>query len=95
MTPLRQAWRGIVIPIIRPGLVGAWVLIMIIFLVALVIINNALVMATLERVPEFGTLRAVGAQRRFILTASVSEPDPSASPSPEASPSPGAAWSRA
>lgn len=27
-----QAWRGIVIPIIRPGLVGAWVLIMIIFL---------------------------------------------------------------
>jgi ABC-type antimicrobial peptide transport system permease subunit len=43
------------------------VLILIIFMVALVIINNALVMATLERVPEIGTLRAVGAQRRFVL----------------------------
>jgi ABC-type lipoprotein release transport system permease subunit len=40
---------------------------LIIFVVALVIINNALVMATLERVKEIGTLRAVGAQRRFIL----------------------------
>ena len=41
--------------------------VIIIFVVALVIINNALVMATLERVQEIGTLRAVGAQRRFIL----------------------------
>ncbi len=41
--------------------------VLIIFVVALVIINNALVMATLERVQEIGTLRAVGAQRRFIL----------------------------
>ncbi len=40
---------------------------LIIFVVALVIINNAMVMATLERVREIGTLRAVGAQRRFIL----------------------------
>lgn len=44
------------------------VLVLIIFLVALVIISNALVMATLQRVQEIGTLRAVGAQRRFILT---------------------------
>jgi ABC-type lipoprotein release transport system permease subunit len=41
--------------------------VLIIFAVALVVINNALVMATLERVGEIGTLRAVGAQRRFIL----------------------------
>jgi ABC-type lipoprotein release transport system permease subunit len=41
--------------------------VLIIFVVALVIINNALVMATLERVAEIGTLRAVGAQRRFVL----------------------------
>jgi ABC-type antimicrobial peptide transport system permease subunit len=41
--------------------------VLIIFAVALVIINNALVMATLGRVPEIGTLRAVGAQRRFLL----------------------------
>lgn len=27
-----QTWRGVVVPIIRPGLVGAWVLIMVIFL---------------------------------------------------------------
>jgi ABC-type lipoprotein release transport system permease subunit len=47
--------------------------VLIIFVVALVIINNALVMATLQRVPEFGTLRAVGAQRRFILTMLVLE----------------------
>jgi FtsX-like permease family len=43
------------------------VAVLIIFVVALVIINNALVMATLQRVQEIGTLRAVGAQRRFIL----------------------------
>jgi ABC-type lipoprotein release transport system permease subunit len=44
-----------------------YVSVLIIFAVALVIINNALVMATLGRVPEIGTLRAVGAQRRFLL----------------------------
>jgi ABC-type antimicrobial peptide transport system permease subunit len=47
--------------------------IIIIFTVALVIINNSLVMATLERVREIGTLRAIGAQRRFILTMLVVE----------------------
>ena len=47
--------------------------ILIIFLVALVIINNAMVMATLERVKEIGTLRAIGAQRRFILAMLVIE----------------------
>jgi ABC-type lipoprotein release transport system permease subunit len=58
------------------GLIGQFVTLMrgvlytavlIIFVVALVIINNALVMATLERVQEIGTLRALGAQRRFVL----------------------------
>ncbi len=44
------------------------VAVMIIFVVALVIINNSMVMATLERVQEIGTLRAIGAQRRFVLT---------------------------
>jgi ABC-type lipoprotein release transport system permease subunit len=50
-----------------------YVAILIIFIVALVIINNALVMATLERVREIGTLRAIGAQRRFILAMLVIE----------------------
>ena len=44
-----------------------YVSVLIIFAVALVIINNALVMATLERIAEIGTLRAIGAQRRFLL----------------------------
>ena len=41
--------------------------VVIIFAVALVIINNAMVMATLQRVKEIGTMRAIGAQRRFVL----------------------------
>jgi ABC-type lipoprotein release transport system permease subunit len=40
--------------------------IFILFLVTIVILNNSLVMATLERVAEFGTLRAIGAQRGFV-----------------------------
>ena len=39
----------------------------IIFIVALVIINNAVMMATLQRIQEIGTMRAIGAQRGFIL----------------------------
>jgi ABC-type antimicrobial peptide transport system permease subunit len=35
--------------------------------VALVIINNAMVMAALARVKEVGTMRAIGAQRRFVV----------------------------
>ena len=59
------------------GLVGQFVLmaklvlyvaVFIIFVVALVIINNAMMMATLRRAREVGTMRAIGAQRSFILT---------------------------
>jgi hypothetical protein len=39
----------------------------IIFIVAMVIINNSVMMATLQRTPEVGTMRAIGAQRGFIL----------------------------
>lgn len=58
------------------GLVGQFVTLMrvvlftallIFFSVALVIINNAMVMATLQRVKEIGTMRAIGAQRRFVV----------------------------
>jgi ABC-type lipoprotein release transport system permease subunit len=41
--------------------------VLITFLVGLVIINNALVMTTLERVSEIGVLRALGAQRSTVL----------------------------
>ena len=40
----------------------------VIFIVALVIINNAVMMATLQRVREIGTMRAIGAQRGFVLS---------------------------
>ncbi|HTN52848.1 MAG TPA: ABC transporter permease [Anaeromyxobacter sp.] len=58
------------------GVVGQFVImlrivlvvaLLIFFVVALVIINNAMVMATLQRVKEIGTMRAIGAQRRFVL----------------------------
>jgi len=39
----------------------------IIFIVAMVIINNAVMMATLQRTAEVGTMRAIGAQRGFVL----------------------------
>jgi ABC-type antimicrobial peptide transport system permease subunit len=42
-------------------------------LVALVIINNSMVIATMERVKEIGTMRAVGAQRSFIAALFVAE----------------------
>ncbi len=62
-----QAAAGIIgqfIVLIRMVL---YVAIVIIFAVALVIINNTMVMTTMERVTEIGTLRAIGAQRGFII----------------------------
>lgn len=55
---------GQVIIVIRVVLTIA---IVIIFLVAAVIINNSMIMATMERVSEIGTMRAIGARRRFVL----------------------------
>ena len=58
------------------GIVGQFILvvqlvlfvaILIIITVALVIINNTMVMATMERTGEIGTMRAIGAQRGFIV----------------------------
>jgi ABC-type lipoprotein release transport system permease subunit len=45
-----------------------WLIIIILFTVVLAIINNAVMMATLQRVREVGTMRAIGAQRSFILS---------------------------
>jgi hypothetical protein len=41
--------------------------VLVFFAVALVVINNAMVMATLQRVKEIGTMRAIGTQRRFVV----------------------------
>lgn len=38
----------------------------VVLLVALLIINNSLIVSTLERVKEIGTMRAIGAQRSFV-----------------------------
>lgn len=38
-----------------------------VFIVAIVIINNSMVMSTMERVREIGTMRAIGMQRRQLL----------------------------
>ncbi|MFN3199379.1 MAG: FtsX-like permease family protein [Bradymonadia bacterium] len=45
----------------------------ILLIVALVIINNSMVMATMERVHEIGTMRAIGAQRSFITRLFLAE----------------------
>ena len=64
------------------GLVGQFVLTLrgvlyagalVILLVALIILGNALLMSTLERVAEFGTLRAIGAQRRLVMAMIIAE----------------------
>lgn len=68
-----QAAAGLIGQFVNVIRIVLYVAILIIFLIALVIINNALVMATLERVKEIGTLRAIGAQRRFILAMLVVE----------------------
>jgi ABC-type lipoprotein release transport system permease subunit len=54
---------GQLVMVVRAVLLGA---IFLLFLVTIVILNNSLVMATLERVAEFGTLRAIGAQKGFV-----------------------------
>ncbi len=45
-----------------------YVAVFIIFVVAIVIINNAMMMATMQRVREIGTLRAIGSRKGFILS---------------------------
>jgi ABC-type antimicrobial peptide transport system permease subunit len=55
---------GQVINFLR-GLLLAFVAI--IFAVAMIVINNAMMMATLQRTQVFGTMRAIGAQRPFVM----------------------------
>jgi len=63
-------WRdasGIVAKFIDVIRIVLYTALFLIFAVALVIINNTLVMATAERTREIGTMRAIGAQRRFVI----------------------------
>jgi ABC-type lipoprotein release transport system permease subunit len=62
-----QTAAGLVGQYITMVRIVLYVAIFIIFTVALVIINNSMVMATLERIGEIGTMRAIGAGRSFVL----------------------------
>ncbi len=46
---------------------------LIIFIVAIIVMNNSMVMATLERTKEIGTMRAIGAQKSLILKMFLAE----------------------
>jgi ABC-type lipoprotein release transport system permease subunit len=64
---------GIVGQIVIIVRIVLYVAISIIFLVALVIINNSMTMAALRRTREIGTMRAIGAQARFVLVLFLAE----------------------
>lgn len=49
------------------------VAIFVIFLVTIVIINNSMVMATMDRVAEIGTMRAIGAAKSTVMTMVLTE----------------------
>lgn len=58
---------GVVGELVGTAKVVLYVAVFIIFLVALIIISNATTLATLGRVREFGTMRAIGAHRSLVL----------------------------
>ena len=62
-----QTASGIVGQLVMVLQVVLYTSIAIIFLVALVIINNTMVMTTMDRTTEIGTMRAIGAQRPFVV----------------------------
>jgi ABC-type lipoprotein release transport system permease subunit len=62
-----QQAAGIVGQFVSLARIILYTAVLLIFAVALVVINNAMVMATLQRVKEIGTVRAIGAQKRFVL----------------------------
>jgi len=62
-----QAASGLVGQFVTLLRVVLFAAVVIFFAIALVVINNAMVMATLQRVKEIGTMRAIGAQRRFVV----------------------------
>jgi len=55
---------GQFVNIVRGVLIFALV---VIFIVALVIINNSIIVGTLNRMREIGTMRAIGAQKSFVV----------------------------
>ena len=62
-----QKAAGILGQFINVAKVTLYISVLIIFIIAMVIINNAMMMATLQRTATIGTMRAIGAQRSFVL----------------------------
>src|SRR5215467_7971477 len=62
-----QTAAGLIGQFVSLAKLALYIAVFIIFIVALVIINNAMMMATMQRVHEIGTMRAIGAQRSFVL----------------------------
>lgn len=68
-----QDAAGILGQLVNLARLVLYVAVFIIFVVAMVIINNAMMMATLRRTAEVGTMRAIGAQRPFVLAMVLAE----------------------
>ncbi|MCC6811690.1 MAG: FtsX-like permease family protein [Deltaproteobacteria bacterium] len=68
-----QAAAGFIGNMIMVSKVALYFAVFIVFVVLLVIINNAVMMATMQRVKEIGTLRAIGSQKSFVLNMIVTE----------------------
>lgn len=68
-----QAASGMVGQLVIVVRVVLLAVILLLAVVALVVINNTMVMATMERVREIGTLRAIGAQRGFVVRLFLTE----------------------
>lgn len=63
-----QEASGLIGQLVLVAKVALYLAILIFFVIALVVVNNAMMMATLQRVREIGTMRAIGAQRPFVLS---------------------------
>lgn len=68
-----QEASGIVGQIVLMIRLVLMVVVSLLSIVALVIINNSMVMATMDRTQEIGTMRAIGAQKQFINQLFVTE----------------------
>jgi ABC-type lipoprotein release transport system permease subunit len=68
-----QDAAGILGQLVNLARLVLYIAVLIIFVVAMVIINNAMMMATLRRTAEVGTMRAIGAQRPFVLSMVLAE----------------------